>query len=340
MKQISFFGIIILEAGCTLIKRRFVMKQTKKKMVWLVVFLGIGSIQASAKPFAKGPYLGQTPPGPIPKVFAPGLICNTIKHPYDTFGTFSADGNTFCFSRARGVVGVFITENTDQGWTTPKRIESLRESRLAPWSVCLSPDANSIFFTRALIKPLHKRNLYRCIRTPSGWAAPEQLGPPLSSSDKDISCSIAANNNIYLCSTRKGEDGRNPTSLIWVVPFVDTMWSRAVNITLNDAPPRPGCPGIAPDESFMVFYSIKPGAVGGTETNLYLTLRQADGTWSKSQNMGPRINSKFYEHGPRISPDKKYLFFNRSNGWDPGKPGVCSYIYWVELKEYLPESYR
>jgi hypothetical protein len=54
--------------------------------------------------------------------------------------------------------------------------------------------------------------------------------------------------------------------------------------------------------------------------------------------MGPRINSTYIEHGPRISPDKKYLFFTRSNGWDPRKDSAD--IYWVELKEYLPESYR
>ncbi len=40
------------------------MKQTKKKIVWVVAFLGIGSIQVFGKPFATGPYLGQTPPGP------------------------------------------------------------------------------------------------------------------------------------------------------------------------------------------------------------------------------------------------------------------------------------
>jgi hypothetical protein len=99
-------------------------------------------------------------------------------------------------------------------------------------------------------------------------------------------------------------------------------------------------PGIAPDKSFMVFYSIKPGAPGGTETDLYLSLRGADGTWTKPRNMGPGINSRYYEFGARISADKKYMFFTRSNGWDPRKHGVHSYIYWVELKEYLPESYR
>ena len=83
------------------------MKQTMKKIVWLVVFWGVGSIQAFAAPFAEGPYLGQTPPGPIAKVFAPGLICNTGR-PWEAFGgelkvsgTFlspflSSEGNEIC----------------------------------------------------------------------------------------------------------------------------------------------------------------------------------------------------------------------------------------------------
>jgi len=41
------------------------MKQTRKKMIWLVAFLAVGSIPVFGKPFAKGPYLGQIPPGPI-----------------------------------------------------------------------------------------------------------------------------------------------------------------------------------------------------------------------------------------------------------------------------------
>ena len=45
-----------LETSSTLSKRRFVMKQTKKKVVWLVALIGIGSIQVFGKPFAVGPY--------------------------------------------------------------------------------------------------------------------------------------------------------------------------------------------------------------------------------------------------------------------------------------------
>jgi len=305
------------------------MKQTKKKMVWLVAFLAIGSIPVFGKPFAKGPYLGQTPPGPMPKVFAPGLVSDTRPRTWEAFATFSADGNTFCF---QGVGGIFITENTDQGWKTPELITSIPANIWSPLTACLSPDANSIFFEKAAGRG--RRTLYRCNRTARGWSTPQLLGPPLNSPGNESSCSIAANNNIYLCSTRKGGDGK---SGIWVVPFGDNTWSRAIHLSIDH--PLGNDPGIAPDESFMVFYSIRPGAIPGTETNLYLTLRQPDGTWTKPRDMGPRINTRQYEHGARISPDKKYMFFTRSDGWDPTGTNSAD-IYWVELKEYLPESYR
>jgi hypothetical protein len=308
------------------------MKQTKNQIVTLMVLVWISSIGLCAKPFAVGPYLGQTPPGPIAQVFALGLICHTGAgpHQWEAFGTFSADGNTFCFQR---VSGIFITENTNQGWTTPALIRSIPANTWSPWSACLSPDANSIFFTRGLLKPLFKRNLYRCNQAAYGWAKPQSLGPPFSSPDKEITCSIAANNSIYLGSTRKG---KHVKGIIWTIPFEGNTWARDEHVALNFPA---GDPGIAPDESFMVFTAINlPGGYG--HRDIYLTLRLPDGTWSKPRNLGPRINTPYIEHGPRISPDKKYLFFNRSNGWDPRIYSVVSDIYWVELKEYLPESYR
>jgi len=302
------------------------MKQARNQIVVLMVFLGMSSIQAFAKPFAVGPYLGQIPPGSTPQVFAPGLICHAGTGPrkWEGNGSFSADGNTFCFQR---VSGVFVTENTEQGWTTPELIRSIPANRYSPWLGGLSPDANSIFFTRAWVKPVFKRNLYRCIRTPGGWAEPQQLGPPLSSPSPELTCSIAANNNIYI---HRGAPGGG----MFYAPYENDTWPRVIKLPVG------GCdPGPAPDESFIVTaWKDKPGGYG--HFDLYLVLRRADGTWSKPRNLGPKINSAYIEYGPRISPDKKYLFFNRCNAWDPRIDSTHSYIYWVELKEYLPESYR
>jgi hypothetical protein len=302
------------------------MKQTTKTIVWLAAFLGIGSIQALAESFAQGPYMGQTPPGSTPQIFAPGFISDTRPHQLELWGSFSADGHTFCFDR-RGYV--FITENIDQGWTRPKRIMSIpfRASYC-----CLSPDANSIYFMYSY----HRSRRYhpcRVQRTSDGWSTRQELGPPLSSPAKELGISLAANNSIYFTSGRKG-DGRG---IIWVAPFVNSTWPRAIPIDMNYPVSEPG---IAPDESFMVFTAMnQPGGYGVRD--LYLTLHLPDGTWSKPRNLGPRINSAYFECTPRISPDKKYLFFTRANGWGCyGGPGDTGDIYWVELKEYLPKSYR
>jgi hypothetical protein len=295
-----------------------------KYEILAIALWGSGTI--FAKPFAKGPYLGQTPPGPIAKVFAPGLICDTRPHQWETWPSFSSDGNTFCFYRRWCV---YITENTEKGWTTPKRIKSIPYKTAG--YCCLSADANSIYFIH-MDHPAIPYNLCRCQRTSDGWSTRQELGPPLSSPEYEVGISLAANNNIYFGSRRKYHKIR-----IWFAPFVDNTWPRADHIVLNL--PHGGDPGIAPDESFMVFTAINlPGSYG--QRDLYLTLRRPDGTWSTPRNLGPRINSAYFEFGPRISPDKKYLFFTRANGWWENSSRDTSDIYWVELKEYLPESHR
>jgi len=307
------------------------MKLMKNQIVTLMVFLGIGSIQASAEPFAKGPYLGQTPPGPVAKVFAPGLISDTRPHTWEAWGTFSADGNTFCFNGPPG--GICVTENTDQGWTAPKRITTIPPSSAC---CCLSPDAKSVYFVYSY-DPAKRFSLHRCTRTSEGWSLPHEMGPPFSTSRVFGGFSFSADNSMYFWGLAGSDEERDFS----VFPFVDNTWLQAVDFLVDPGGRLNGRhPGIAPDESFMVFYSIKPGTRGGTETDLYLTLRKADGTWTKPRNMGPRINSRYHEWGASISPDKKFLFFTRATGWGLDSNSDSADIYWVELKEYLPESYR
>jgi outer membrane protein assembly factor BamB len=309
------------ERPCKICERRPAMKQRRYATYWILTLALWGSSAVFAEPFAQGPYLGQTPPGPGAQVFAPGLICDPGPLQGEAWVSFSADGNILCFNR---LGYVYITENTDRGWTAPERIESIPYGTT---SCCLSPDANSIHFNYSY-DPSKRYSHHRCTRTSQGWSWPEELGPPFDSWTGGFS--VAADNSIYFVAGR---------GHFRVAPFVDNTWAPAVSIPVDVEGSLKSCnPGIAPDASFMVFYSIRPGAPGGTETDLYLTLRRPNGTWTKPRNLGPRINSRYYEHGARISPDKKHLFFNRSNGWD--RRNYTGDIYWVELKEYLPESYR
>jgi len=75
------------------------MKSKWKRVYGGVILAWFGCGQVFAEPFAKGPYLGQTPPGPVAQVFAPGLICDPRPLQGEAWVSFSADGNVLCFNR-------------------------------------------------------------------------------------------------------------------------------------------------------------------------------------------------------------------------------------------------
>ncbi|MCP4606214.1 MAG: hypothetical protein GY847_37845, partial [Proteobacteria bacterium] len=229
------------------------MGKTRSYIISGYIVLTVCSV-ALAEPFAKGPYLGQTPPGPVAKVFAPGLICQAGPHQWEGNGNFSADGNTFCFQR---VSGTFITENTDQGWTMPEYMDSIPSMTTY---CCLSADANSIYFMYSY-DPSKRYHPFRCQRTPDGWSDPQELGPTFSYSGAYAGFSLAADSSLYLFRSKPKAGGRGGG--IFYAPYENNTWPRLVKLPLAGT-----APGIAPDESFMVFTAIRPGGLGATD--LYL----------------------------------------------------------------------
>ena len=66
---------------------------------------------------------------------------------------------------------------------------------------------------------------------------------------------------------------------------------------------------VDPDEKFIIFTSTRPG--GFTETDLHISYRQDNDSWSEAINLGEQINTVGDDGAawPYISPDGKYLFF-------------------------------
>ena len=84
-------------------------------------------------------------------------------------------------------------------------------------------------------------------------------------------------------------------------------------------------PFIAPDESYLIFDSYREGGYGNSD--IYISYRQQDGTWGTPINLGPEINTEAWEASASVTPDGKYLFFNRMVG--PNEDGNVD-IFWVD----------
>ena len=100
------------------------MKYSLSLLIGLFCISTLMAFPIEQAPIAQGPYLGQTHPGLIPKIFVPGLICQSGKEHHESNGTFSGDGKMFCFLQASGI---YISP-TDRGG-----VDALGEGDVYPW---------------------------------------------------------------------------------------------------------------------------------------------------------------------------------------------------------------
>ncbi|MNZ65983.1 Protein TolB [compost metagenome] len=132
--------------------------------------------------------------------------------------------------------------------------------------------------------------------------------------------SISANGTAYVARM----DGR--TEHIFRAKWTDGKYEQAEKLSdsINDSNYYNTSPYIAPDESFLIFarYTLDMNTA-----MLYISYNR-NGKWTEAEKLSEAINEEGYlTVGPRISPDGKYLFF------DKAKRNSAINIYQVDLKE-------
>lgn len=86
-------------------------------------------------------------------------------------------------------------------------------------------------------------------------------------------------------------------------------------------------PFIAPDESYLLFDSERESGYG--DSDIYISFRLKDGSWGVPINLGDKINTEAWEACASVTPDGKYLFFNRN--MIPGSYENVD-IFWVDAQ--------
>ncbi len=263
-------------------------------------------------------YFGQAPPGDTAVLFAPGIV--SIPNRFQSTITFSPDGKECCFSIKDAVYWSWATilyakyENNEWSDFTPATFtDTTNYFDIAPF---FSPDGQKFLFSSARpSKAYNYVDLWMCQYSNGNWSTPVKLDASINDPDDDESCSSLSNSgNIYF--------NKDKTGSIWVSYYKNGAYGKAVKI---DKPINPaGRAFIAPDESYMLFSANRPEGYG--QSDLYISFRRIDSTWTNAKNLGPGINSIDNDSDPRISPDGKYLFFTR------GKKGVYSDMYWVRAR--------
>ena len=247
-------------------------------------------IKSSNSQTVASQYLGQKPPGSVPEVFAPGLVTT----PYWEYGgTFTPDLKEFYFLRVNTETQKqeFVRVMYENGeWK--KTVVSPRKGQ--PY---IAPDGKTMHLGKRYME-----------RTTNGWSEIRQLETPF----KDLPI-------MRLTSSSKGtyffdEFKRDFTGDLRYSRLVDGKYEEPKLLSKNINAGKSFHPFIAPDESYLIFDGKREESYGNSD--IYISFKQPDGSWGDPINLGDKVNTEAWEAAATITPDGKYLFFNRNVGSD------------------------
>jgi len=244
-----------------------------------------------------------------PVIFAKDIISTDT----DEFGgVFSPDGKIVYFSKS--VPGSYFysicySEFKNGHWTKPGIMPF--SGIYKDFDPVLSPDGNKMLF--ASDRPVDGKtktdyDIWMVEKTKTGWSNHEHLDTVINSSYDEHFASIAGNGNIYFSSTRPGAKGGEYDSDVYLSRFINGKYQQAESLgdSVNSEYFELEAV-IAPDESYLLTGVLgRPDGFG--HFDIYIS-HNKNGDWSTSKNMGKPINSSARDYSPRITPDRKYIFF-------------------------------
>ncbi|MFH1197143.1 MAG: hypothetical protein V1720_15710 [bacterium] len=259
-----------------------------------------------------GPYLGQQPPGLIPVLFAPQII--STEKGWEAAISFSSDLNELFFTYRSSIEG---TENrimhmmiVDNLWTEPKLASFAKD--LIEYEAFITPDDKKVIFKSQRPTPDNsKGGIWYSERQDTGWSMAKYLLGPINSG---WAMSVTSTLNGILYFTGNYDSGYG----IYRSQFVNGEYTKPEFLPKEINKSKyfgASHPFIATDESYLIFDA---GATKNSE--LYISFKKKDGDWTEAVPFNKSVNTEEYEGIATVSPDDKYLFFQRNND-----------IYWVSI---------
>ena len=240
-----------------------------------------------------------------PEIFADGVISNA-GYRLHGFPTFSPDGSEVFWSVVPPQI--LSARLTDSGWTSAEPPSYLAGKFMAPF---VSPDGHRIYFQAALPGGGGSVDIWYVEREGGGPNEFKNPGQPPNSGKMESQPSLARNDNLYFTGTLEGTAFNRG---IFVSRFIDGRYAEPellpdnINTTAIDYTPF-----IAPDESFLLFASSRPGTEE-KDIRLYVSFRDSDGNWGDPVNLSEKLGLEQSARFPSLTPDGRYLIYLSGDG--------------------------
>ena len=246
-------------------------------------------------------YLGQTPPGDSLELFAPGIISD----PGTREGALaiSPKGDEIFFNRGLWPYSKIMHMVKKNGqWSRPDTAGFSKSC----WATepAFSADGKYLVYSSSNGKSdIKNYNLWRVRKEGTGWSEPESLFDIGSDSIWEFHPTVSYDGSLYFCYW----NAKNSTGDIYASQCAANVYSEPVDIgTTINTDSSDVDPYIAPNETYIIFASTRPGGYGGFDH--FISFRNNDGTWTNPKNLGSGINTSQDDYDIDVSPDGKFLF--------------------------------
>ncbi|MCB2205916.1 OmpA family protein [bacterium] len=147
----------------------------------------------------------------------------------------------------------------------------------------------------------------------------QNLGGEVNSPNDDYAMFLYRN-RLYYTSNRPTAEGYIQGDDFWFTDREASLWTHSLNYggKINTQKDE-GAPYITSDGEYIYFVQCDTED-GLGDCDIYSARMDFNGKWQEIRNLGDKVNSKYWDSQPFISPDGEYLYFASDR---PGGEGGC-----------------
>ena len=134
---------------------------------------------------------------------------------------------------------------------------------------------------------------------------PINLGDSVNTKNAEYYPSLSVSDSLLVFSRRTG--GGREDFYKSIMQENNFLQAQEVDGTLNDHPYK-GALSVSSDGEFIVYAANYGNDKGFGNFDLYIAYKTKEG-WSEPENLGPNVNTRYWETAPSLSPDNKILYF-------------------------------
>jgi Tol biopolymer transport system component len=268
----------------------------------------------------------------LARTMAPGFLSTGLD---ELSGVFTPDQQTFYYtvSQRNDFSAILYTRYEDGIWRYPEVVDFSGE--YADADPFISPCGEVLYFSSQRPVPGSTTNgvwnIWSVHKDGNSWGAPRYLA--MDSLRHERFPTVSSKGDLYFYA--------DYGSALVTFDFQKSNIYMAAKNEVGFAPPvklpapinseyADYTPFIAPDGSYLIFASMRPGGMG--QSDLYITHWQDNEMWGEVKNMGSNVNSTESDHYPLLTPDRRFMIFSTDRRALSTKPsGGATYSYFKRV---------